>query len=90
MAPLVYCNTVSVVDPLTEFMVAVMLVVPALALEATPFVLMVATAGAEGAPTRDNPPLPRPLAKSRSPVPHSSHFAAGAPAVPVWPRVADR
>ncbi len=37
----------SVVDPLTEFMVAVMVVVPTLALEATPFGLMVATVGAE-------------------------------------------
>jgi len=45
--PRVYGTTVSVVDPLTEFNFAVMLVVPAPALEATPFVLMVATAGTE-------------------------------------------
>ena len=47
MKPRVYGTTVSVVDPLTEFNFAVMLVVPAPALEATPFVLMVATAGTE-------------------------------------------
>jgi hypothetical protein len=38
---------VRVVDPLTEFMVAVMVVVPALALEAVPLALIVATGGSE-------------------------------------------
>jgi hypothetical protein len=38
---------VRVVDPLTEFMVAVMVVVPTLALELTPLPFTVATVGAE-------------------------------------------
>jgi hypothetical protein len=44
---LAYCTTVRVVDPLMEFMIAVMVVVPTLALEATPLGPMVATVGAE-------------------------------------------